>query len=260
MPAKKEPSPGAPNKVIPTCQSPVYLLAQRMESLSASRFVKSMQRISLLLFGGLWLLLWASVLFPHAFRPSQWLQPAVLVIAAAATFLELWDELPLQNVVAASLVIGLAGVAMQNVARWAGADLGSSLAAGAYWVWPLVWLVAILSSRGSVRLALVSWRTSPVYGIWLLGLTAVGTAVFGMGFEAFVATAHNGISGQASHHTRLTIPLGWALTAIILQVLATPFLINKTPVPRAPGVGPLLIWGMANVFFLTAATCAGKGG
>ena len=40
------------------------------------------------------------------------------------------------------------------------------------WTMPLLWIVAVFTARGVMRLILRPWRKTKTYGWWLIGLTA----------------------------------------------------------------------------------------
>jgi len=54
-----------------------------------------------------------------------------------------------------------------------GPEAGPQLFKTLPWAMPLIWVAAILNSRGVVRLILRPWRKIRSYGFWLIGLTAV---------------------------------------------------------------------------------------
>ena len=96
-------------------------------------------------------------------------------------------QLPLQNVLLAAFVIGLMGGAVQALGVTMGipfgpflfgAEAGPQLFETLPWTMPLIWIVAILNSRGVARLILRPWRKIRSYGFWLIGLTALLTLLF----------------------------------------------------------------------------------
>ena len=47
--------------------------------------------------------------------------------------------------------------------------------------------------------------------------------------------------------------LGWALTALLILVVVTPWLIRKKPVKLPPDYQPLVVWLLLNLLFVTGA-------
>ncbi|TAK94696.1 MAG: carotenoid biosynthesis protein [Verrucomicrobia bacterium] len=127
------------------------------------------------------------------------------------------------------------------------------------WPMPLLWILAVLNSRGVARMILRPWRKLRVYGFWLIGLTVVLTVAFDVALEPYAA--------HSRHYwiwlpTRLpltwhTAPVSnfpaWALTAGLILAFASPSLINKDQRPRKskPDAHPLILWLLA-VLFLSA--------
>ena len=117
------------------------------------------------------------------------------------------------------------------------------------WALPLVWVIAVLSSRGVARLILRPWRKTKTYGFRIIGLTAVLTFLFDMAFDPF-----------ASHvrHYWLWLPtnlpvawqgaplmnfLSWTFAALLILLFITPVLIVKRPRAKtAPDLQPLCLW------------------
>ena len=109
------------------------------------------------------------------------------------------------------------------------------------WALPLIWIVAILNSRGVARLILRPWRKIRNYGFWLIGLTAVLTVLFDLALDPFAARVK---------HYWLWVPtkfpltwqgaplvnfLSWAVVSLLILAFVTPVLINKHPVRRRAG-------------------------
>jgi len=90
-----------------------------------------------------------------------------------------------------------------------------------HWTTPLLWLVALVNSRGIARLLL---RGVPKtnYGLWLIGVSSL------------LAASLNFATGT----TGRTFVLQFALAAIAL-IVSTPWLIDKRNVPSAQSYQPL---------------------
>ena len=66
-------------------------------------------------------------------------------------------------------------------------NTGPKMFPGLPWALPLVWIVAVLNSRGVARLILRPWRKIHGYGFWLIGVTAVLTMLFDCALEPFAS-------------------------------------------------------------------------
>jgi uncharacterized membrane protein len=181
----------------------------------------------------------------------------LLLLATASTITALARQLPLQNVLLAAGIIALLGGAVHTLGVTMGIPFGPFLfgaEAGPHlfrtlpWSLPLIWVVAILNSRGVARLILRPWRKTRNYGFWLIGLTACLTALFDLALDPFAARVK---------HYWLWLPskfpvtwqgaplmnfLGWAAVSLLILAFITPALINKNPVRRTPDFHPLALW------------------
>jgi uncharacterized membrane protein len=206
--------------------------------------------------------------------PGQpgWPEALLLLLAAAGTIAALARQLPLQNVLLAAFVIALMGGAVHALGVTMGipfgpflfgAEAGPQLFKTLPWAMPLIWVVAVLNSRGVVRLILRPWRKIRNYGFWLIGLTALLTMLFDLALDPFAA--------RMKHYwlwlpTKFPVtwqgaPLvnffGWAVVSLLILAFVTPALINKNPVRRAPDFHPLAVWLGAIVLFGVAAGLRG---
>src|SRR5205823_11319015 len=59
------------------------------------------------------------------------------------------------------------------------------------WTVPLIWVVAVLNSRGIARLLLRRYRTATNYGLWVLALTVLLAIVFELSFEPFATVVRH---------------------------------------------------------------------
>lgn len=186
------------------------------------------------------------------------------MLAWIITLETLARELPWQNALTAVVVIGL----LAGMAEWMEAFLrrGSTesqpkppeMGVGVH---ALVWVVAILASRGVGRLILQPWRLSSTYGYRLLGLSAGLVCVLDAGLRVLNAGADFGW-GHA-------LAGGWpwpawaqpgavVIAALVLQVAAAPWLINKKPVPESPERQPLVVWVMLMALAVTTTATQGR--
>jgi uncharacterized membrane protein len=203
------------------------------------------------------------------FGAARWPEGLLLVLGVAVLLSAVTRHLPGQNVILASSI----SFVIPAVAHSLGAitaipfgpyryteRLGQFLFPPLPWAMPLIWIVAIFSSRGVARLVMRPWRKTRSYGFWVLGLTVALVLVFDLGLEPFATEVkHYWIWGPTNaglfwYRTPWVNFLGWAATAILILGFATPSLINKKPVKSQPAdFHPLVVWLMVMVLFLTGA-------
>jgi len=241
-------------------------------SLRANSFASLTPKVHHLVFGLflvqftlVWLNLWTR--FP-GFGNARWPNGVLLVLTVATTLSSLAQELPVQNVILASVIIAFIVGAVQTLGALTAIPfgpcvylpaIGQSLFQPLPWPVPLIWLVAILCARGVGRLMLRPWRKTRSYGFWLMGITAALVVLFDLGLEPFAtgvkqfwfwAPTHAGLYWYSTPWVNF---LGWAGTALMILAFATPSLINKKPVKIRPDYHPLIIWLLVNGLFATGA-------
>jgi len=193
-----------------------------------------------------------------------WLEALLLLLATASTLTALARQLPLQNVLLAAFVIALMGGGAHALGVTLGipfgpfvftADAGPRLFKTLPWPLPLIWVVAVLNSRGVGRLILRPWRKVRTYGFWLIGLTALLTMWFALALDPFAARAQHYWFWQPTKFpvTWQGAPLvnffSWAAVTVLMLAFVTPALINKNPVRRRRDYHPLALWLGAMVWF-----------
>ena len=196
-----------------------------------------------------------------AFANARWPAALFLLSALAATLLALARNLPWENVLsAAALIAAISGFAHALNAKTGlpfgtrvGTDaLGPRLFGVLPWPVPLIWIVAILNSRGVARLILRPWRRTPNYGFRVIGLTCLLTVVFDLSLEPWAGDVNvwwfwQMPSVPAWHHAPWVNFLGLAVTTLLILAFITPWLINKKPVPPPPpDYQPLVLWLLLN--------------
>ncbi len=227
-------------------------------------------RVLFALFLGQFALVGAALWLPlPRLADARWPEGLLAVLATATTLASLARELPGQNVMLASIIIAVIAGAAQTIGALTGVpfgpyvyteNLGQLLFYPLPWAVPLVWLVAILSSRGVARLILRSSRRSPAYGFWLIGLTGLLVVVLDFGLEPFATSVKHYWLWNPSKTALAwyTVPwvnfVGWAVTALLILAFVTPVLINKKPIKQPPVYHPLIVWVLLNSLFSAAAS------
>ena len=125
-----------------------------------------------------------------------WPELLLLASGVACTITALARRLPLQNVLLAVFIIAVLGGAVHALGAITGIpfgpfEFGESIGPQVFktlpWAVPLIWVLAILNSRGVARLILRPWRKISAYGFWLIGVTAALTLLFDFALEPFAS-------------------------------------------------------------------------
>ncbi len=211
-------------------------------------------------------------LFGNALKTGKpgWPEVLLIVTATVVTLVALALQLTAQNAILGAAIIALIGSVSHSLGATTAmpfgpfhytADAGPRLLNILAWPMPLVWIVAVLNSRGVARLILRPWRKVRAYGFWLIGITVTLTVLFDAGLEPFAAVVKRYWLWQP---TRLPLTwggapvtnfLGWLLTALLIMAFVTPALIDKRARPsrRPPDYHPLGVWLLAMILFATGA-------
>ena len=223
-----------------------------------------------------WLLSLAlTAMLANLMVPASWsaaTSALALIFAAAASVAILVRTLPLQSVLFATFIIGLVGGAAHGLTVRTGLPFGP-LSFGATsgpqlfnvvpWTVPLIWVVALLNSRGVARLALRPWRKTKSYGFWLMAITILLAFAFDLALESYARAKHlwfwlpTKISFTWQGASPLAL-LGWAFVSGIILAVIMPFLIRKQPGGSSqPDYAPLAVWGGAILVFTGNAALTG---
>jgi uncharacterized membrane protein len=201
---------------------------------------------------------------------SNWPEAWLLLLATVSTLIALTRQLPSQNVLLAAFIIVFIGGMAHTVGVKSGIpfgpfmfgpEIGQKLFDTLPWAIPLLWVVAVLNSRGVARLILRPWRKMRTYGFWLIGLTALFTMLFDCALEPFAAhlkhywiwtTTGYSLTPQGGP---ISNSVGWFIITLLILAFATPLLINKQLSKRsAPDFHPLAVWlGGILLFAIVAA-------
>jgi len=206
-------------------------------------------------------------------RYSSLPEALLLLSGVACTVTSMTRRLPLQNVLLAAVVIAVTGGAMHTLGALTdipfgpfayGPGIGSEIFNTLPWTVPLIWVLAVLNSRGVARLILRPWRKVSGYGFWLIGMTAALTVLFDFALEPF--------AGRVKHYwiwipTKFPLTwdgvpasnfLSWAAVALLIALLIAPALINKQPGKRnVPDFHPFAVW--LGLILLFGTGCALRG-
>ncbi|MSU21878.1 MAG: carotenoid biosynthesis protein [Pedosphaera sp.] len=200
-------------------------------------------------------------------KSPPWVEAIVLLCAAATLLVGLARRLPVQNVCMSAISIA----AISSLTILTGARTGIPFGAFIYtdrigglifgtlpWPVPLLWIVAILSSRGVARLIVRPWRKTNFYGFWVIGLTVLLVLTVDLSMEPYASAWKR----YWIWKTPASVPdwygapwanfLGWGLTVLAILVLTTPWLINKQPLKQPADYHPLIIWFLFNLYLATA--------
>jgi uncharacterized membrane protein len=204
---------------------------------------------------------------------SNWPEALLLILATVSTLAALARQLPPQNVLLAAFIIALIGGVAHIFGATSGipfgpfmfgAEAGQKFFNTLPWAMPLLWVVAVLNSRGVARLILRPWRKIRAYGFWLIGLTAMLTMLFDCALEPFAAHDKHYWIWTASGHSLtpqgapLTDSIGWFIVTLLILAFATPVLINKQLSKRSvPDFHPLAVWAGAILLFGIGAALHG---
>jgi uncharacterized membrane protein len=204
---------------------------------------------------------------------SNWPEALLLLLATVSTLAALARQLPAQNVLLASCPIAVIGAGTHAVGAKSGIPFGPFMFGPEIgwkffnllpWAMPLLWVVAVLNSRGVARLALRPWRKMRTYGFWLIGLTALFTMIFDCALEPFAVQAkHYWIWTTTGYSLTpqgapVSNSVGWFIITVLMLAFATPALINKQLSKRsAPDFHPLAVWLGGVLLFAVGAAMHG---
>ncbi len=202
-------------------------------------------------------------LFPAPASPTYpaWPDGMLLTCATFSVLLSLNRHLPWQNVVVVALIVAViaGGVfggfayASQPGRSLVYADkLGPKFFGCLPWTILPAWLVIFMAARGVALLIMRPWRNGAHYGWWLIGVTTLVVLNLGLGLEP--------MASQVKHYWRWEVPAWnwnwqgllwpalalWCGTALLIQLLALPWLISKKPVAPPPDFHPLFLWFLIN--------------
>jgi len=196
------------------------------------------------------------------------LDAIVLMLAVASTLASLAGQLPAQNVLLATAIVGVMGGAIHTISAFTGIPFGPityfhesglRLFNALPWFLPLLWIIAVLNARGVARLILRPWRKLRIYGYWLIGITTLLTLFFVLGLEPFATHARHYWFWSATklpvdwYGTPLSDFLGWVVATLLILGFSTPALMKKKPSKSYPEYHPLIVWISIQLLFIAGA-------
>jgi uncharacterized membrane protein len=198
---------------------------------------------------------------------------ALVVLTTLVCLIAIARQLPWQNTLLAAAITALiGGLAHGLTARFSlpfgplvfNETTGAKIFYIVPWPVPMLWIIAVFSSRGVGRLILRPWRKVRSYGFWLIGVTTVLTVAFDFALEPLAAHVQHFWLWRATripvtwHDTPLLNFFAWAFVTLLILAFATPALIKKKPGERsAPDYLSPAAWFGAMILF--AAGCARAG-
>ena len=142
---------------------------------------------------------------------------AVIVLLSLLTMFGMARTQPWQTVIAAFVwMVLLSGVPLSMASVLVGIRAEFPL-----WALPVLWTNTVLNSRGVAKLLLRPWRSTKLYGFWLIAGGSVLAALIFLPLKADWI---------------------WFAFAALLQFASVPWLIEKKPVVPPPNFFPLWIW------------------
>jgi len=200
---------------------------------------------------------------------SGWPMAALVLCVFFSTLAAASRQLPLQNVLFATVLIAIIGGGISALGTRTGIPFGPfiyrteaspQLFKTLPWAIPLLWVVVVLNSRGVARLILRPWRKTRTYGFWLMGLTAGLVVAFDLALEPFASFIKRywlwtptqfPLTWQGAPLANF---LAWGVVTLLMLAFITPLLINKQLSKRSsPDFHPLVIWLGSLAFFGIAA-------
>ncbi|MGD0745198.1 MAG: carotenoid biosynthesis protein [Verrucomicrobiota bacterium] len=223
-----------------------------------------------LCFVAVFVMLWTSASLP---AKPEWPDALLLSLATTSTIVALLRRLPMQNVFWAAVIIVIVGGAAHALGQITdmpfgpfvfGPEAGPKLFKTLPWAVPLLWIFAILNSRGVARLIMRPWRKTRSYGFWVIGFTAALVMLFDFALDPFASRVkHYWLWAPTKFPvTWLGAPLvnfvSWAVLSLLILAFVTPLLINKRPKGKSsPDYHPLSLWLGALLLFAGAAALKG---
>ncbi len=198
------------------------------------------------------------------FGDARWPDGMLVVLTGSTLLASFSRQLPSQNVMLAAIIIAFFAGAVATVGALTAVpfgpfvytdNIGPQLFYPLPWAVPVLWIIAVFSSRGVERVMLRPWRKTRTYGYWLMGVTAALVVLLDLGLEPFASRVKRywlwdpTKLGFDWYGAPVVNFFGWAVTVLLILAFVTPSLINKKPVKQPPDYYPLVVWFLLNALF-----------
>jgi len=210
------------------------------------------------------------IYFPGSGMRTGWPMAFFIIAAMVASLISLSRQLPGQNVMLGATIIGAIGGIAHGIGSETGipfgpfsysSDVGPRLFSTVAWFMPLIWIIAVINSRGVARLILKPWRKTKNYGFWVIGVAAVLVLLFNLALEPFATRTRGYWVWMPTkfpftwHGMPLINSLSWAMITALALAFATPSLINKHSRSRKlpAQFHPLYVWILLLTLFATGS-------
>ena len=203
---------------------------------------------------------------PNSATPIDFLGWLWVPLGALSCLVNLARRLPTQNVVTAGIIIGGIAALIESISVKTQVPFGAryflngvSPVSDRFPLWLItLWILLILSSRGVARLICRPYRKTTYYGFWVIGISALLVGLASIPMESFAQyrmhwwmQEHRVTSDEPSRILRANfpwfIPISWALVAVLILGISTPWLLNKHPVSQAPDLHGLLAYSLLQI-------------
>lgn len=197
--------------------------------------------------GVLWILLLLGQLRWIHLPISLGAQDELLVVSGLiAVWVGLGCQVPLQNIVGATLVIGGLSLGIEILNGRTGSPFGRILytdgipgprVGGVPWIQALFWVMAVIWARGFARVLLVKQRLRSWYGYALLLLASALVVLLDFEWQRVAGRAHGHWLWQVDPDVFRLRGVPWTRgvgvfgTAAVVLFAAFPWFVNKKPVP-----------------------------
>lgn len=204
-----------------------------------------------------WSIAAAAGLLPGPDRP--WLDLMLLGTAVVLSLLSLAKNLPLQNVLAAAAVLILVSGGIQAclfLLHFGQSAVGISPALLLVAL-PALWVVAAIVCRTMAKQTLQPWRQARTHGYHLLVLTSLLMTAFWFCIDAYAESRGYWDWERSWRGDLIYRLLFWFCAGAALQIIATPWLLNKRPRVESPVFSPVLVWTGILLWLALAEALAG---
>jgi uncharacterized membrane protein len=197
-----------------------------------------------------------------------WLDALLLILAVLSTIAGLSPDLPLQNVIVASVLVAALSGLIEMIGVKTGIPFGRFSYTGHAgvpilgilpWPIPLAWVVIVLNSRQVARLILRRWPVLPARGLWTIGLGSLLALAIDTVLEPYASKVRGFWIWRTSptqlvwHGAPWYHFLAWAVVASLILIVTIPWLVNKRSTGNSPvNFQPLAMWLIVDILLSAA--------